>query len=199
MYIPSKKAYHHIFLLIMSSSISLQNTDLLGVLRHDFSPCTSGEPLSVYIREEKNGPFLRPLCRMWREMGSPILKSIEFFNINEKSIPHHQHDHDEVTLATLSLQQEFTVASFLRYSSTFDEAYTTLQPFSMFASQLDLFCRIKTDLLGLKNNVPEHKLQTLYDETWQKTTKEFTQHKESNCCNPGNKHDRCLGRLIWGT
>lgn len=177
----------------MSDSTILQELDLLTILGQQYNPCTSDEPLSFYIRQEKNGPFLRPLCLIWRQMGSPHLKSLQSFN----SMANDDYQ-EEVTLATLSLQQELTIASFIRHSYTSKAAFTALQSFSMFASQLDLFCKIKTELFGLKDEVQENKLDSLYRCIWQTSIQEFVQQKESTCASSENKHDYCLGRLVWG-
>lgn len=178
---------------MMSDPISMQNLDLLTILDHQYNPCTSNQPLSSFIRQEKNGPFLRPLCSLWRQMGNPHLESLNSFNTTLK-----EYDHDEVTLATLSLQQEFTIASFIRHSYTTKEVFKTLQPFAMFASQLELFCKIKTDLVGLKDKIPDDQKDALYENIWQTTIQEFAQQKGLGCGDPNNRHEDCLGRLIWG-
>jgi len=178
---------------MMVDQSSLQNLDLLSILGNEYNPCTSNQPLSTFIHQESNGPFLRPLCLIWRQMGSPNLKSFTQFN----SI-HNDQEQDEVNLATLTLQQEFTIASFIRHSIITQDSIISLQPFSMFASQLDLFCKIKTELVGLKNDIPDSQLDALYDEIWQTVIQDFVQQKENGCCNANNQHQNCLGRLIWG-
>lgn len=179
------------------SSLSLHDNlihhDFLSTLRRPYKPCTADASLLSYMDDESNGPFLRPLCRLWRSLDRPDLQSVrnvEMAYLNEQE--------DQINLAILNLQQEFTVASFVRHMRQPTVAKSECLPFSMFASQLLLYSQIKVELLTIENERDNRRSLLTIDTIWRNTIQSFMQASDCVCKSINASQEMCLRRLIWG-
>lgn len=154
--------------------------------------------LLVFMGREANGPFLRPLCKRWRQLGSPQLLCVR--SIAEMSAANSFGKADINLLATtdlaqLSCQQENEILQMLRFSVQSTDSRWLIKPFDYFALQLARFSAIKAELLAFERKSLGAWAQDVENVSARHLI-EFEKKREARCDGP-NDH-RYLGFLIWG-
>lgn len=181
-------------------TISQQTNHLAqnNLLDQQWHPCTRGFTIEQFFLMGQNGPFLRPLCKFWQDLDSPRLDIVErikqFYPFSEEG------QLLSKGLMILVNSQEQTIWKLIQEAIHYkpDQPMKSFRTFEAFASQLNLFSMIKSELIQIERKRCGGKhlhFHQVYRAVWQSHLDLFDQGRKF--CTKQSLH-LCIGDLIWG-
>lgn len=179
---------------------NLQQTiqDQSNFLAEQWYPCSRGFTMKEFFLMKQNGPFLRPLCQIWRSLGSPKLEVVE----RVRNVYPFSGEGQLVSegLVILANSQEKMVRKLIQENLQYKQDQTTriVRTFEAFASQLNLFSMVNSELIQIDRERCGEKclhFNKIFQAVWNSQLELFDQGRKS--CSKQALHS-CIRYLVWG-
>jgi hypothetical protein len=180
------------------TSFEIPELQYNGTLASRWSPCTGGDSIGKFLESTETPVSYRSLAIRWDQLGRPPLEHLRtpldlLTGTRELSFTGHLHSSKD--LSDIAEAQEAMVIENLRSGINETGPYKSIKLFVGFASHLDIYCAVNSELKGLEQGLDLEEQDALYWETCDRILRCLEQDRAY--CAQGRPH-RCLGLLLWG-
>ncbi|UZJ55710.1 hypothetical protein CBS101457_005030 [Exobasidium rhododendri] len=168
-----------------------------GILARSWSPCTDDHSIGKYLERMRLPLSYRTLASRWEQLGKPHLNNLRTplnLLVSNNSFQSAE-KHRRKDLAYVAQMQESAVIETLSKFLERGEHARHDKLFVGFASHLDIFCTVDTELAAMEQGLTVKEQTALYERTAQKLLQDF--ESDRHICSNRRPHS-CMTSAIWG-
>jgi hypothetical protein len=178
-------------------NFNIPEVEYEGVLAQSWSPCTDGQLIGNYLENMRLPLSYRTLAYRWEQLGKPHLKNLRMpLNLLVSNNPFASTSSENVRKKDLSSIAQMQESAMVKTISNFlENGEHANKLFVAFASHLDIYCVVDTELTAMEQGLNVEEQTGLCERTYKQLLQDFELDR-AVCASRGNHN--CMASAIWG-